>query len=239
MFIPKEKKSLSLRLTDETRKQLNRLANMFDYNPEDYSDRDLIEKICGVAEKNQRPTEEIKAHNAALSKAAIDEKTKNEQLQNEIKALKKINEVSAVINEDAEKLAIEHEQIKKDLEIANQQLEASQQQLEASNQQLATSNQQLATSRLTDNQVVVTLNDFFQEIINAYLDNEEIKISFEKSNQNGKYNGILDKINTPNRKTNIANLLTTTFIASVKGKVLKPIFSSKIIKNAIQEKINK
>jgi len=158
---------------------------------------------------------------SALSKKKPIEVSKTEDIQ-EIEMLKK---------------ELENELIKSDtLKRVNVDLENHVSALKTELKQAENKAQTLV--KIEENQIIVSLSKFHKKLINTYLLNKEIISEFNKMNRSGELDGVFDRIDRENKSENISNLLTTVFVGSTAGKVLKPVLSKKQIENEIKKYIN-
>ena len=111
-------------------------------------------------------------------------------------------------------------------------------QLNAESKVVELSNKVSSRIKLDDNQVIVTLSQFHQKLVNTYLKDKKTVLLFEEMNKGGKLNGVFDKINCENNNENIANFLTSILVGSAANKVLRPILTKKTIENEIKNYIN-
>jgi len=84
------------------------------------------------------------------------------------------------------------------------------------------------------------LSPFHKELISDYIQNEKVVNFFEKVNNEGKFDGVYNPINTENEEENILNLLTGVFTGSVNRMILeKNIVSEKEVKQRINDFVSK
>ncbi len=230
-FLTDDRKTLTLRLNENNRKLFNRLAEELALDPADDTIKDLLESILDLASKKLQPNIDLKNKIEAQQKEIEDLKTqlseKIKETQTQAEQIEYLKNQFTEESKDAENSA----KLLTDKETVITELKT---QLHEANIYNAELKSKLTKANfLADDEIIVKINPFLDEIIEKYLQNKNIIASFKKANQNGRMNGIYDVIDTDNLKTNVANMLTTTFIASVQGKVLIPVLTKNQLNTAI------
>lgn len=142
-----------------------------------------------------------------------------------------IDKIESLLNElEQKKTAID------ELIVNNKTLETNVYELQTELKQSENRAQTLV--KLDENQLIVNLSAFHRKLINTYLSNKDIISDFAKMNRNGELSGVFDRIDSENKSENIAHLLTSVFVGSAAGKVLKPVLSKKQIEAEILKHVN-
>jgi len=193
---------------------------------------------------------------SALSKKKPIEVSRKEDLQTianltaEVENLKNSNEnylhQNSLLRSENTNLQAENERLQSDYELRTTdyniatadftELRTENTQLQQNVNELKTYIQLLQdqpkTSKTAENEVVVQLNDFQMHLFNTLLANRTLAEKLRKQNDNGKLSGLIDVIDTPDRKQNLANLLTTATVGSAAGRIFYPVVSRSDIQKA-------
>lgn len=234
-----EKKNFNARIAPDDVELLNEFIRIYQTNyPENelQTDREVFGALLESAISRKKPIEvsrkediekinSLQLENENLKSAVNSLQTENENLKQAVNSLQadftSISGNESQLQEHAKKL---ENQLSTSLE--------NLQQLFAENEVLRAN--QKTVRLVPDNEITILLNDFQLSLLRAYLQNKEVVQLFRQANRKGELNGMLDIIDSPEEKQNIANLLTTTFIGSAYQKVLKPILTPERINLAFK-----
>ena len=84
------------------------------------------------------------------------------------------------------------------------------------------------------------LSLFHQELINKFIQDEKVISFFERRNEDGKFNGVYNTINTEDKEQNILNILVGVFTGSAQKMALNTnVIKEKDLKQMINVFISK
>ena len=212
-------KTFSVKMDEDRVKLLNRFADDLGIDSENYSNADLFDEVLKTASKRREPIEADKKQIAELQ-SRLTEFTNMVNKVNELNHMyqteKSKNESLLKEKDESEKALINDIN---DLHIANRDISETKTELsnlfaktlEDFNNLKAEDSKKL---RLTDNQILVNLNEITKQAISIYAGNIEVKKHCFKLNQSGKYNGLIDVLGK-NEHENLGIFLVNHFINSL------------------------